>query len=99
MTVRPPASARIHLVRYQICLSIVCLLLAVATSCKHHPSPGAFPAKDEMLLADFVSGKPSATAAYDNLFLYFVQGFQKLSNLRWIYGQISRSTQSQWLDG
>jgi hypothetical protein len=41
-----------------------------------HLSADAFPARDEVLPANFTAGKPSANAAYDNLFLYFVQGFQ-----------------------
>lgn len=64
------------LVRHRICLALACILLALAAGCKPHSSPKGFPAKDEMLLTDFVAGNPSATAAYDNLFLYFVQGFE-----------------------
>jgi len=64
------------LVRNRSCLALAFLVLAIATGCKPHPSSSAFPAKDEMLLADFVAGKPSSTEAYGNLFLYFVQGFE-----------------------
>jgi hypothetical protein len=76
MSGHPPANAPLPLLRPRICLAFVCVLLTSATSCKQHPSSDAFPAKDEVLLTDFVAGKPSATDAYNNLFLYFVQGFK-----------------------
>ena len=76
MPAKPPTSTVGKFFHHQFILAFAFILFASATSCKHHPSPNAFPAKDEVLLTDFVAGKPSPTKAYDNLFLYFVEGFK-----------------------
>ncbi len=54
----------------------VCVIFVALSSCKRQPSVASFPAKDESLLAAFrINDHPDARA-YDDLFLYFLQGFE-----------------------
>src|SRR5665213_2862507 len=52
------------------------ILLLALMGCRQHLSREVFPVRDEALLADFRSDKPPNIDAYNNLFLYFVQGFE-----------------------
>ncbi len=62
--------------RHRTFLAAAWLLLFVVTGCKPRSSREAFPAGDEALLTGFRTEEPPSTHAYDNLFLYFVQGFE-----------------------
>ena len=57
------------------------LLLFVLSGCKSHVAREAFPATDDVLLAGFRAGESPTVQAYDNLFLYFVQGFESFRTL------------------
>jgi len=62
--------------RSRLFLVVAWLVLAAIIGCKSRSSKDAFPSKDESLLADFHTEEPPLTHAYDNLFLYFLEGFE-----------------------
>jgi hypothetical protein len=72
----PSTTAWESVMRRRLGPVLVLLSFVSVVGCKRQPSPEAFPAKAEIILTDFVAGKPSANDAYKNLFLYFVQGFK-----------------------
>jgi hypothetical protein len=57
-------------------LAIAWCLLLVLVACDVRPHLNSFPLGGEALLADFRSDRPPTIGAYDDLFFYFVLGFE-----------------------
>ncbi|MGA9510117.1 MAG: DUF2264 domain-containing protein, partial [Candidatus Sulfotelmatobacter sp.] len=62
--------------RAPIFAAVASLLIFSLVGCKSHVIRKTFPTGDEALLADFRTKRPPTIQDYDDLFLYFVQGFE-----------------------